>query len=345
MLSTTAFNATAIAQQSGTAEPETTAAETDTDRAARNRKMFQDAQTLLRNQQFEEAAEKYKTLIAFDPDNALAWFNYGLSLHSAGRYREALPAHIMAAEFVNPQSNIRSAAPYNAACVYAIEGKSDDAFRWLDKAIRRGFRLQQLLRNDPDLDAIRDDPRFDAIMKQMQTPRKTSAAQIDETVPGVEFKPVMEDPAGLPAKRQFDFWVGRWDVFNTEKEKVGENVVQKMVGGNLIMENWTAANGTTGKSMNFYNPVEKSWTQQWVGEQGRIITMTGGFEDGAMRLVGSSTNGNGDLTDVRCSFTPQPDGKVRQLIEVRNAAGSSWSTSFEGIYRRQSQRPETNGSN
>ena len=30
---------------------------------------------------------------------------------------------------------------------------------------------------------------------------------------------------------QFDFWVGDWEVFNPEGQKVGENKVEKILGG------------------------------------------------------------------------------------------------------------------
>jgi hypothetical protein len=51
--------------------------------------------------------------------------------------------------------------------------------------------------------------------------------------------------------RQFDFWIGTWDVYNPQDVKVGENVIRKLDNGALLLENWTSTQGTTGHSMNF----------------------------------------------------------------------------------------------
>ena len=41
--------------------------------------------------------------------------------------------------------------PYSAACCYALLGKPDDAFAWLEKAIDMGMRNTDYLRDDANL--------------------------------------------------------------------------------------------------------------------------------------------------------------------------------------------------
>lgn len=53
---------------------------------------------------------------------------------------------------------------YNAACVYAALGLFDDALKCLEAVIRHGGLSMDWLTNDPDLDPLRDDPRFQALM-------------------------------------------------------------------------------------------------------------------------------------------------------------------------------------
>jgi len=53
---------------------------------------------------------------------------------------------------------------YNVACLYAVEGELEQAITCLDEAFRRGFGNKEWILQDPDLDAIRDDPRFQALV-------------------------------------------------------------------------------------------------------------------------------------------------------------------------------------
>ena len=55
---------------------------------------------------------------------------------------------------------------YNAACLYALEGQADRAMACLRDAVRGGFWHRDWARNDPDLDALREDPRFQALLTE-----------------------------------------------------------------------------------------------------------------------------------------------------------------------------------
>ncbi|MGB5237727.1 MAG: hypothetical protein WBN59_08855 [Flavobacteriaceae bacterium] len=58
----------------------------------------------------------------------------------------------------------------------------------------------------------------------------------------------------------FDFWLGEWEVFNSEGAQVGTNKIVKEQNGCIISENWTSSNGQfTGSSTNFYNSQLKQW--------------------------------------------------------------------------------------
>lgn len=53
---------------------------------------------------------------------------------------------------------------YNVACVYAILGERDRALDELARALRMGRGNLGWIANDPDLDVLRSDPRFDALL-------------------------------------------------------------------------------------------------------------------------------------------------------------------------------------
>jgi len=60
-----------------------------------------------------------------------------------------------------------SSVLYNVACVYALGGKPEDALACLDKAVRNGFGHREWLENDSDLDSLRADPRFEALLRKL----------------------------------------------------------------------------------------------------------------------------------------------------------------------------------
>jgi adenylate cyclase len=56
---------------------------------------------------------------------------------------------------------------YNVACAYAQLGERDAAMTCLEKAVQNGFGHHEWLENDSDLDSLRNDPRFQTLLKKM----------------------------------------------------------------------------------------------------------------------------------------------------------------------------------
>jgi adenylate cyclase len=53
---------------------------------------------------------------------------------------------------------------YNVACVYSNVGKIDEALDCLEKSVRKGMAAIDWMINDSDLDNLRDQPRFQALL-------------------------------------------------------------------------------------------------------------------------------------------------------------------------------------
>ncbi|MDX1394923.1 MAG: hypothetical protein R3195_11040 [Gemmatimonadota bacterium] len=144
--------------------------------------------------------------------------------------------------------------------------------------------------------------------------------------------------ADTPGFSTLDFWVGEWDVLVGE-EVVGANTIEKILDGCAVMEHWVDATGAEGKSLFFYHPVTDTWKQVWVTESATQVgglkekTLIATFDDGGVRFQGEiPTPDVGSILD-RTTLTPNPDGTVRQLIEI-SRDGESWQTSFDAVYRR-----------
>lgn len=137
-----------------------------------------------------------------------------------------------------------------------------------------------------------------------------------------------------PVHRQFDFWIGRWDVFLPNGNKAGENVIESIADGCALLESWTGRGGVTGKSLNVHDARDGRWHQTWVDSSGGRLELAGTFGDG--RMVLASTVGEigkpGDRSVQRITWTPNPDGSVRQLWESSDDGGATYRVAFDGRY-------------
>ena len=155
--------------------------------------------------------------------------------------------------------------------------------------------------------------------------------------------PVSGNPVAGPCAQSdyagFDFWIGEWDVFVTGGDiKTGENYIEPVSGGCAIREKWLPLQGAGGASLSFFNPRTSRWQQSWIGGDGSRVDFEGGMVGPRMVLTGYRDDigypSKGAL--LRVTFTPYPDGSVRQFGEVSGGHGLGWVTSFDFTYRRKS---------
>ena len=138
-----------------------------------------------------------------------------------------------------------------------------------------------------------------------------------------------------PADRSFDFWLGSWTVTdNADGKAAGENVILRVSNGCALLENWTAADGGSGRSINYFDPSDGRWHQTWVGAGRSILVLSGSFADGAMDLRGSRRGADDAARIHRIRWFPGADGSVRQWWQVSADDGRTWTTAFDGKYVR-----------
>jgi hypothetical protein len=134
--------------------------------------------------------------------------------------------------------------------------------------------------------------------------------------------------------KQFDFWIGDWSV-TSDGQPAGTNSIHPIHNGCALQENWQGAGegGISGTSFNIYDQATSRWHQTWVDDSGTLLLLDGGLNDGVMVLSGQrpARDGNG-MTQHRISWTPNPDGSVRQLWEASKDDGGSWTVLFDGLY-------------
>ncbi len=140
-----------------------------------------------------------------------------------------------------------------------------------------------------------------------------------------------------PVYRQFDFWIGEWEAFNTNGKKAGDSKISLLLDSCIIFEEWTSTQaGYAGKSYNTYNPVTKKWQQYWVDNRGGITEyFNGHFENNTMVLQTTNTKQpDGQYKILKMSFYNLGPDKVRQFGESSADQGKTWKTDFDLEYRR-----------
>lgn len=133
--------------------------------------------------------------------------------------------------------------------------------------------------------------------------------------------------------RQFDFWIGEWEVVANDTV-AGTNRIEVAQDSCVLIENWTSARMSyTGTSYNYYDRTDSLWHQLWLDNQGSKLELTGKMVDGVMEMrtdVRTDPSGNTSWHVIR--WIPRNDGTVRQQWQKTSDGGGTWSTLFDGIY-------------
>ena len=205
------------------------------------------------------------------------------------------------------------------AVVQARLGDRDAAFKALMQAVSFGLTaLPVPIASDPGIAGLKSDPRYAELERALDR----------------NARPCEHDPA----HRQFDYWLGTWDVRPNGAPPgtpPATNVITKIHNGCVILESWTAP-GQTGQSFNIYDRAAGKWHQTWVDSTGGLHEYWGGPVDGNMTYEGDipAPPGQSGRMHVRLTFFKRPDGTVRQLSERTADGGKTWTVNYDLIYTK-----------
>lgn len=223
-------------------------------------------------------------------------------LFDARRWPEAAAAYesILAAEPGSALARIRLAR------ARAAEGNREAALAALTAWFESGNGAYQVAMRLPEFEALRADPRFVALLERFK-------------------------PCNTPEYRQFDFWVGDWNVESAAAPgSVSHNRITLINDGCTLREEYDTPQGYAGTSLNFYDGRRKVWHQTWIDNQGGGLVLEGGLQGSDMVLQSAESDGQVQ----RITWTPLPDGRVRQHWQSTADGGKTWTTAFDGIYSR-----------
>lgn len=253
-----------------------------------------------------KAAAAYEKIVELEQNNIGAQYRLGLSLLNANKASDAIP-HLERA-MTSPNTIFALAL----ARAYARTGNRAKAYEVLDKSTTLGGIPPETLTSEKDFSAWQNDSQFKDLVNR-------SDLAVNPCKAKTEF-------------RQFDFWIGDWDVKTPQGLPAGSSSVQLILGQCIIFENWTGGAGTNGKSFNIFDVKDSKWHQTWVDDKGTFTHYIGALQNGDMVVIADTSSGEKAL--AKMTFSKLPNGDVRQHGENSTDDGKTWTTTFDLIYSR-----------
>lgn len=265
-------------------------------------------------------AEKlYHDLTERAPDNARYWYRLATAERANQHYAPALESFRKAGELAAGKGLPKSLVDYELATTYSGMGDRENALKLLKDSADGGFFQPDRLENDAEWKQLRSDPQFMALAKV-----------VDHTA----------HPCQDPEFRQFDFWIGDWDVTSTgDATPQGTSHIAKEMDGCVVWENWKSLGSPYfGKSYNTYNVNLKRWEQYWVDNGAGVIFFHGTLKDGVMDYwTDDVPQPDGKVLRRHLQFFDLAPGKVRQFSQGSNDGGKTWNVEYDLTYNRHTE--------
>jgi tetratricopeptide (TPR) repeat protein len=266
----------------------------------------QSADALFAESKWDQAAHAYAEITANDPVNGPAWQHLGECYLQLRRFDDAVKAfqHSVDLKYRPLMTKVDIARAYVS---------KDDPRRALDtlkEIAASGLppRVHSYIVGAPEFQKLQDNAEYQEFLKSSL-------------------------PCQAAEYRQFDFWVGEWDVVTTEGHNpAGSSSVQLILDQCALLENWTG--GGTGKSLNHYDTRLKKWIQDWVDGQSNGIHFEGGLENGVMSYFADSADAQGKPLRRHMQFVRIDADHVRQFSQGSGDGGKTWTPEYDFLYIR-----------
>ena len=268
---------------------------------------FAAAARLFQADRWQEAATAYERISGEQPNSAFVWFRLGYLYRKLGDLEKAATAFERSGEIA------RYADPNVIRMLTEISiemGDADKALYWLDRFVGIGLRPDAMTTR-PEFSSLRGQPRFQDLVHQAES---------------------NDRKCDNPEARQFDFWIGDWDVANHHRVQSATDRVETILNGCVIIENYAGFRGNHAKSFSYYDAERGKWRQSWLTDDGKQSEFVGEFRDGAMSMTGEISGSDGSSFLSRMTWRPQDDGSVHQVFENSHDKGESWYVLFELNY-------------
>lgn len=139
---------------------------------------------------------------------------------------------------------------------------------------------------------------------------------------------------GLEEHRQFDFWLGEWDL-GWGDGQTATNSIYLDFDGRVVVENFDGRPSIElqGMSVSTYDVEEGCWRQTWVDNTGTYLAFKGGFADGQMELRTERRLAGVEALFRMRWFDIRPDA-LQWAWERSDDGGKAWRPLWEIAYTR-----------
>jgi len=155
--------------------------------------------------------------------------------------------------------------------------------------------------------------------------------------PAVADKADTTQPCTTAGFRQFDFWLGTWDLTWAagDSTATGTNIITAELGDCVIEENFTTHddNPFMGRSLSVYNPKTDRWSQTWVDNSGNYLDFEGRFTGGRMILERTAVKDDQPIKQ-RMVFYNITAASIDWNWERSTDDGRSWMSLWQIHYQR-----------
>lgn len=143
-----------------------------------------------------------------------------------------------------------------------------------------------------------------------------------------------ETPCSAPQARQFDFWLGEWDLTWGEDGR-GTNRIEAIWDGCVIVENFDATPSASfkGMSVSTYNADLDQWQQTWVDSNGGYLDFVGGLTGDKM-ILSRNTVIKGQKLKQRMVWYNIGQNEMDWNWEKSEDEGETWRTLWHIHYRK-----------
>lgn len=266
-------------------------------------------------QQWPEVLAQYSDIAARFPTHALSRFRVGVAQLELGRLAEA-------------EKNLREgerlgvapgAAAYRLGQLHAEAGRTDSAVAQLIRSATNVFFVPMAtLEGDPHLAKVKATARWSEVVKAFDAIAR----------------PCMHDAR----YREFDFWIGEWDVRPVANPAAPptESIITLEFNGCVVHEHWKPVNAGGGESFNIFDRSFGQWRQTWVDGFGAQHDYRGKLEGKNMVYYGELPPPPGQTarSHTRLTFFNISPDSVRQFGETSTDGGKTWSVSYDLMYVR-----------